>query len=239
MVALARVPDVPAIFVCHDWSSVYADPPIHPRIRRYAYVRRVWRERLVSEKGIPPEQVLFLPNAVDLARVGPPCTPAERLRTAGVYAHARAIPFIDDLAEGCRACGITFLGRLLDGVDRDQPEKTLSRCDVVFASGRMAIEALVAGCAVVNADRFGIGGLVTSARFDEFVAANFAIGALSQPASGRLVAETLQSYDEHDAGSVTARARGDCDAGTVAERLEQVYRDVLSEAAQHSADDGL
>jgi len=239
MVALARFPGVPAIFVCHDWSSVHDDPPIHPRIRRYAYVRHVLRERLVSEKGIPPKQVLFLPNAVDSARLGPPRTPARRLGTAGVYAHAGAIPFIDELDEGCRACGITFLGQLLDGVDRAQPEKTLSRCDVVFASGRMAIEALVAGCVVVNADRFGIGGLVTSARFDEFAAANFAIGALSQPASGRLVTETLEAYDERDADSVVTRARRDCEVGTVAERLEQVYRDVLVEAAHQPTDDGL
>jgi Glycosyltransferase Family 4 len=239
MVALARFPDVPAIFVCHDWSSVHDDPPIHPRIRRYAYVRHVLRERLVSEKGIPPKQVLFLPNAVDPARLGPLRAPAERLGTAGIYAHPGAIPFVDDLAEGCRARGITFLGRLLDGVDRTQPEKTLSRCDVVFASGRMAIEALVAGCAVVNADRFGIGGLVTSARFDEFAAANFAIGSLSQLPSGRLVAETLEAYDACDAGLVARRARHDCDAGTVAARLEQVYRDVLAEAAHQPIDDGL
>ena len=239
MVALARFPNAPAIFVCHDWSSVHDDPPIHPRIRRYAYVRHVLRERLVSEKGIPPNQVLFLPNAVDPARLGPQRTPAERLRTAGIYAHASAIPFIDDLAEGCSACGITFLGRLLDGVDRARPEQVLSRCDVVFASGRMAIEALVAGCVVVNADRFGIGGLVTSARFDEFAAANFAIGALSQPPSGRLVAETLEAYDACDADLVATRARRDCNSGTVAERLERVYRDVLAEAAHRPTDDGL
>jgi hypothetical protein len=239
MVALTRFTNAPAVFVCHDWSSVHDDPPIHPRIRRYAYVRHVLRERLVSEKAIPPSQVLFLPNAIDPARLGPQHIPPAQLRTAGVYAHASAIPYIDDLARGCQACGITFLGKLLDGVDRTQPEKTLSGCDLVFASGRMAIEALLTGCVVVNADRFGIGGLVTSARFDEFAAANFAIGALSQPPSQQLVAAALEAYDARDAASVVTRARHDCDIATVAERLEQIYQEVLAEAARHPADANL
>ena len=43
----------------------------------------------------------------------------------------------------------------------------------------MAIEALAAGHAVVVADRFGIGGLVTLDRLDDFGQWNFAIGGLS------------------------------------------------------------
>jgi hypothetical protein len=237
MIAMARFQDVPAIFVCHDWSSVHDDPPIHPRIRRYAYVRHVLRERLISERGISPNRVIFLNNAVDLDRLGPPRPPPERLLTAGLYAHAGTIPFLDALADGCKAQGIDFMGDLLaDPANRDRPEKTLTRCDIVFASGRMAIEALVAGYPVINVDRFGIGGLVTSSRLDEFVAANFAIGALSSPASAELIADALKAYDPGDAAKVVARARRDCDAGAAAENLERIYRIVLGEFAQEPAD---
>jgi hypothetical protein len=233
MIAMARFRDVPSIFVCHDWSSIHDDPPIHPRIRRYAYVRHVLRERLISEKGISPNRVIFLNNAVDLDRLGPPRTTPARLRTAGLYAHAGTTPFIDALADGCSAQGLSFLGDLLaDPANRDRPEKMLAGCDVVFASGRMAIEALVAGYPVINTDRFGVGGLVTGSRFDEFLAANFAIGALSSPASAELIADTLNSYDPSDAAKVATQARRVCDAATVAEKLEQIYRIVLSEFAQ-------
>jgi hypothetical protein len=238
MVALARFPGVPAIFVCHDWSSVHDDPPLHPRIRRYFYVRHVLRERLVAERGISPRQVGFLPNVVDLARLPPPRTPPRRLRTAGVYSHAGAIPYLDTLAKACEACGIGFLGELVvDNAARARPEQTLPGCDLVFASGRMAIEALVVGCTVINADRFGIGGLVTTDRFDAFVAANFAVGALSQPASVRLVAETLGAYDADDATLVLARARQDCDVRAIAGQLEETYQQVLAEIANQAADE--
>lgn len=233
MVALTRFPNVPAIFVCHDWSSVYDDPPIHPRIRRYGYVRHVLRERLVSEKGIPPERVVFLANAIDLDRVGLPRTPPARILSAGVYAHFGQASALDALAEGCRRHGITFVGEMLADVhSRKHPEGTLANCDLVFARGRMAIEALAAGCAVINADRFGIGGLVTAGRFDEFVAANFAFGALSTPASADLVAETIATYDAGDAGRVAQRVRADCDVRVAAERLEQIYATMREEAAR-------
>src|SRR3569623_1926149 len=72
MIALARFPDVPAVFVCHDWSALHDEPPLHPRIRRYLYVRHVLRERLVSEAGVAPDLVRFWGNCVDLHRLGSP-----------------------------------------------------------------------------------------------------------------------------------------------------------------------
>jgi hypothetical protein len=237
MMALTRFRNAPAVFVCHDWSSVYDDPPCHPRIGRYLYVRHVLRERLVSEKGIPPERVRFWGNTIDLTRVDEPKALPSRPRTAGVYGHAGRIPFLPLLAAACAAQGIEFLGELLrpDG-DRHHVEAALLGCDLVFASGRMAIEAIAAGCAVINADRFGIGGLVTSARMDEFLAANFAIGALSEPASEPAITQALDGYDTVDAAAVTARIRQDCDIAAGAERLEAIYREILREAAAGSID---
>ena len=232
MTALARFPDAQAVFVCHDWTSVYDDPPLHPQIGRYLYVRHVLRERLVSEKNIPPDRVQFWGNTTDLTRVDHPKVPPPRPRTAGVYCHPGRMPFLEVLAAACAARGITFLGELLRATDdRNSVERELSRCDLVFASGRMAIEAIAAGCAVINADRFGIGGLVTSSRLDEFLAANFAIGALSTPLAEATSMPVLDSYDAADAAAVTARVRRDCDIAVGAERLEAIYQSILDEAA--------
>ena len=212
MMALARFPDAPAVFVCHDWTSVYDDPPLHPRIHRYLYVRHVLRERLVSEANISPDRVQFWGNTVDVSRVGQPKVLPRRPRTAGVYGHVGKIPFLDTLAAGCGARGIIFLGELLgERYDPNHVEKELSRCDLVFASGRMAIEAMAAGNAVINADRFGIGGMVTGGRFNEFLMANFAIGALSTAPTEAAIAQALDAYDAEDAAAVTARVRHDCD----------------------------
>jgi hypothetical protein len=210
---------------------------LHPRIHRYLYVRHVLRERLVSEANISPDRVQFWGNTVDVSRVGQPKVLPHRPRTAGVYGHVGKIPFLDALAAGCGARGIMFLGELLGGRhDPNQVEKELSRCDLVFASGRMAIEALAAGTAVINADRFGIGGMITRGKFDDFLMANFAIGALSMPPTEAAIAQALDAYDAEDAAAVTARVRHDCDIAAGAERLETIYQSVLDEAAAAPAD---
>jgi glycosyl transferase family 4 len=238
MMALARFREARAVFVCHDWSSVYDDPPLHPRIGRYLYVRNVLRERLVSEKNIPSERVKFWGNTIDLIRVAKSKSPPQRPRTAGVYSHIGAIPFLDVLARGCSARGIAFLGELLHEYDQSQPvEDSLSPCDIVFASGRMAIEAIAAGCAVVNVDRFGIGGLVTGARLSEFRAANFAIGALSAPTSETALIQALDLYDSADVARVTMLVRHDCDIEMGTERLEQIYLEMLDEQIDRADED--
>ena len=236
MMALARFPQAQAVFVCHDWSSVYDDPPVHPRIGRYLYVRHVLRERLVSEKSIPPDQVEFWGNTIDVARVGQPKVLPSRPRNAGVYGHLGGIPFLDALDEACAARGIGFLGELTATADRHNVEQVLPRCDLVFASGRMALEAIAAGCAVINADRFGVGGLVTSARLTEFMAANFAIGALSMPPTHATLVHALDAYDAADAALVTTRIRQDCDIAVGAARLEAIYQTVLAGAAATPVD---
>jgi hypothetical protein len=162
--------------------------------------------------------------------------PPPALGSAGIYAHPGSVLCEDVLASVCQARGIAFHGDLLAAADRNNPERVLARCDLVFASGRMAIEALVAGCAVVNVDRFGIGGLVTTERFDEFLAANFAIGALSEPPSERLVGEALAAYDPADAAAVSEGARRDCDVRSAAARMEGIYRDVIAEHGRQAID---
>ena len=67
----------------------------------------------------------------------------------------------------------------------DKPELLLSQFDLVFAVGRSAIEAMASGCAVIVADRYGLGGLVTEMNFSAYRDANFAYGITT----GRLLTE--------------------------------------------------
>ncbi len=58
-----------------------------------------------------------------------------------------------------------------------RPEDHLSDYDLVFATGRSAIEALASGCRVVIWDGGIVGPLVTSEGLWRTIAANFAIAA--------------------------------------------------------------
>jgi len=226
--ALARFPGTPAIFVCHDFSSEIDAPPIHPRISRYLHVRSALRGRLVDECGIAASKVRFWPNTIDLQRVGPAARAPDRLATAAIFAHPGTIPFSAMIAEACERHGIAFRGELV-GKAADDVVKRLSGTDLAFASGRMALEAMARGCAVINVDRFGVGGLVTTGRFAGFADVNFAYGALSGAASPELLDREIAAYGAEDAAAVTERVRRDFASDKGAEQLETIYRDVLAE----------
>lgn len=206
--ALTRFPGTPAIFVCHDFSSEIDAPPIHPRISRYLHVRAALRGRLVDECGIAASKVRFWPNTIDLQRVGPAAPAPARLATAAIFAHPGTIRFTGMIAEACQRHGIAFRGELI-GKAADDVVKRLGGTDLAFASGRMALEAMARGCAVINVDRFGVGGLVTTDRFDGFAAVNFAYGALSDAASPELLDREIAAYRAEDAIAVTQRVRRD------------------------------
>jgi hypothetical protein len=228
MAALTRFPGTPAIFVCHDFSSEHDDPPLHPRIRRYFYVRHTLRGRLVNERGIDPELTHFWGNTIDLKRIGAARPPPQVLRNAAIFAHHGAIPFASELREACERNGVAFRGELL-GKSTDDPVRLLDGIDLVFASGRMAMEAIAAGRAVINADRFGVAGMITVKRLPEFIKANFAMGALSDhPAAGR-IDEDLAGYSVSDCASVTDYIRRECNSHVGAERIERAYLEVLEE----------
>ena len=52
MMALLHFPDVPAVYVCHDWYGHNAFAPRFPRILRFVAVDDTCRDRLVCEDGI-------------------------------------------------------------------------------------------------------------------------------------------------------------------------------------------
>jgi hypothetical protein len=229
MAALARFPNVPAVFVCHDFSAEYDDPPLHPRIRRYLYVRESLKGRLCDERGIDPAQTSLWLNTIDLHRIGPAAPVPRVLRTAAIFAHPGAITQPEIFARICERSGISFKGDALSKPTA-RPLEAIRGIDLVFASGLMAIEALAAGHVVVNADRFGVGGLVTYERLEHFGKWNFAIGGLSlHPDLSGLNGE-LAAYDPADADRVCNKIRSDWCIEKGIERLERIYREVVFEA---------
>lgn len=228
LAALLRFPDTPAVFVCHDFSSEHDDPPVHPRVRKYLYVRNTLRGRLVDEHGISPSQVAFWPNTVDLVRIGKFVPPRKQIRRAAVFAYPDSIPFTPILGRACAARGIEFNPALLSSLS-DHPLRRLRGVDLVFASGRMALEALAAGCAVINADRYGLGGLVTTKRLPAFIQANFAIGALSDAPAIEAIDAELARYDAEDVAAVADHIRVNFNSDRGAELIEAQYEEVLAQ----------
>ncbi len=115
------------------------------------------------------------------------------------------------------------VGRVVDDL-----HNRLATYDLVFTSGRMALEALAVGCAVVLCDGEGRAGLVTSDQVDSWRRDNFGRQIMTRsPTAAALLAE-IARYDAADAAAVGARIRGTAALSAHLLRVEDIYRDIVA-----------
>jgi hypothetical protein len=220
---LIRFPRTPAIHVCHGWSPIQERPPRFPQIHRYVAVSDCTRDNVVNREGIAPERTLILENAIDLRRVPERLAPLPvRIRRALAFTSSWHAAILPVLRGACEARGIEF--QVL-GLNRDEPtpEKALVNYDLVFATGRSAIEALCAGCAVITCDLNGVGGLVTPDTYEVFRRHNFALRSLTNPVTPRVIEAALDRYEKASAEAVHKRMRNDANFETYLDRLIAIY----------------
>jgi hypothetical protein len=234
--ALLHFPDTPAVQHCHAWAFWQEAPVLFPQIHRYLAVDEAVRDRLVQMEGIAPEQVEILHNCVDLGRMPPrPQPPAERPTRALAFTKHRAqLPLI---AEACARHGVQ-LDVLGAGGDRTvlDPEKELVGYDLVFATARMALEALVAGCAVVVCDSRGLAGMVDRAGFPRLRRLNFGLRSLTRPVTVEALSAEIARYDAGEAAEVARLARTAADLQPMLDRIEALHREALQAPAPEASE---
>lgn len=231
LTALLHFPGVPAVFVCHGWLPWEEDPPRFPRILRYLAVDHTVRERLVSEKGIPPELVDVVLNFVDLERFQPRTSLPPAPRRALVFSNqAHEGTHLPAVREACSRFGIEVdVAGIASGQSVTEPEKLLPAYDLVFAKGRAALEALAVGTAVVLCDATGAGPLVTSGDLDRLRPLNFGIRTLRHPLNADYLASQIERYDPADAAEVSRRIRASAGLEEAVDRMVEIYDRVLAE----------
>ncbi|MDQ1424482.1 MAG: hypothetical protein QOD72_1980 [Acidimicrobiaceae bacterium] len=223
--AALRFPDTPVVFVCHDAGAPHDVARGVPSVREYVAVDLNCRQRLVAE-GVRHDSIRMIPNAVDLDRVvtrGPVPVPP---RSAAVFGNnAVNGGFVESVRRACRRAGLS-LDEFGSGVHNtlSNPESRLADYDVVFAKARCAIEALVAGCAVIAVDQAGYGGLVTSADVGWMLDWNIGDRCLQRAHDDDAIEADLLRLDGEDARRVTEIVRGRCDLAVALDAYEQIYR---------------
>lgn len=223
MIAMATYPGVPAVLFCH--SREWADVPLHlARIWRYIAVDRMRHEFLVKRHGVDPARVVTLHNAVDLTRYPPRHAPLPA-RPANALAFTKRRGHVALLRSICESRGMAFEA-LGTGADKVvvKPEEILSRQDLVFATGRSAIESACAGAAVILADARGIAGMVTRRNFRALRKANFGSLALIHRMNPANVIREIERYDPEDAAEVTRLVRQDADLDSATDRMESLLQ---------------
>lgn len=237
-VALSALPGVPAVFHCHG-GGYFGAPFRHPRIYRYVAITPSLAQRLVIEMRLPESAMVVVPNGVDLQRFTRVRTPPARLARALFYNsyHREDSPTLRAIREAAAISGLALdeIGRRL-GSSIDNPEEFLAGYDLVFASGKSAIEALSVGCAVVAIGLTGCGELVDLDNFDRLRRANFSVAVNSPPAGARGVAAEIARYAPDVCAAVTKRTRQEANGDIAILRLEEVYADAIERNRTQDAD---
>lgn len=229
--AILAFPQVPAIWVCHDSTSWFDQPPRFSQVRRVFAVDETCRARLSNSDRIPPEKVGILPNAVDLRRcVERPS--ALRDKPAHAVSLVKHSGLEAAIQQACDHFGIE-LQAYGHGVGRpvDDIERLCANSDIVFGTARTALEAMAAGAAVVLVDGRGFGGLVTSENYERGRRLNFGLGMLTQETTPSGLIEAIASYNAQDAAIVSERVKKEADLELTISRLEDIYRSIIDEAA--------
>jgi hypothetical protein len=224
--AHARFPEVPVLCICHDAFVWYNEPVALPAILKYAAVSVACRDRVVRRFPQLADNVELLHNAVDLdafkIRPALPSNPRRALILTHDQAHITAIR-----AAGRRmGFSVHALGRGVGKVVADLPAR-LVEYDLVFTTGRMALEALAVGCAVIVVGERGLAGMVTTDVVSSWRDHNFGFALLTRPVSVHSMMNEVHRYNPADSARVSEFVRRHCSLSLYLDRLEAIYRDML------------
>ncbi len=236
--AVLAFPGVPAVFVCHGWFPWQEEPPRLPRVRRYLAVDRLRRERLVSEHGIPPEQVEILPNFVDLRRFdGGSERPATPRRALILSNGTRNGGWVGSVRAACAAAGLPLdVVGIGEGNAVTDTATLLPRYDLVFARGRAAMEAAASGAFVVLCDCEGLGPPLLATNAPDLRQWNFGVASLRTPHSEPAVRERIAAYSPTAAVAARDWMITHAGHGPAIDRLLSIYAEVIAEERAAPAD---
>jgi len=234
--AILHFPEVPVVSMIHAWTFYQEKAPQFPQVYRYLAVDQAVRDRLVQIEGADPARVEVLHNAVDLTRIPSRPRPLAK-RPLSALAFTKNKAQIPILQAACDQAGVKLeLLGLGAGRVVAAPEEELVRHDLVFATARMALEALCAGCAVVVCDARGLAGMVTPETLPRLRELNFGLRSLTGRVTVEAIAAELARYNPADAELVTTQVRKAASLEGTLDRLETLYRKAITAFAAEAPD---
>lgn len=230
MAALTAWPSAPALYFLHGYGPWEERPTVHPRLLRYAAPSGAFLPWLEVRCAAPPGQVHVIPNFFDPVRFPHQRPRGRALSRALVYHNTMdpAGPVFASITVACDAAGLELesagasFGRVLE-----DPGAVLPEYDVVFASGRSALEAMACGCAVIPVTREQTGQWIGPERFDAALDLNFTLRPDDSTAADDLN-QVLCGIQLEVLPGLAVRVRRDFTLHATVDRLESAYQEILA-----------
>lgn len=226
MAAVLALRGVPAVYCCHGATEMDKQPR-HPRIVRYVAMSPTLKLRMAVESGIDEDRIDVVYNAVDLQRFRIVRDPPPRPRRALVYRRGfdPQSPLGGQIREAVAAAGMEMECRGIGNQTTPilNPEAVLPGYDIVFTSGKSAIDALACGCAVIVLGSKTCGELVNEANFDRWRRANFSPPVNSPPTSAPAIAGEIARYAASEVAATARRLRATADLEDYVDQMVAIY----------------
>jgi glycosyltransferase involved in cell wall biosynthesis len=167
LAAIFRFRATPALFVCHGIEPWQELPPVHPAIVRYYAVGPLTAQHVCTHAGVTAADVTVIPNWVNIELFRQKETLREVPREALIVHNGLYLTVAIERA--CRDLGMSLrkYGRGL-GETSNRLDVAFQAADIVFATGKTAIEAMASGCGVILAGEAGISELILPQNFESY-----------------------------------------------------------------------
>jgi hypothetical protein len=189
----ARFPEAPMVYACHSWALAIDEPP--PLAAPAALL--AFNDRVVARL-----EASAISDDVPIHRLRQP------VRTSAMEGHripirdhlgsavalsrsfAERIPLLD---AACRQVGANLRVHT-DSATLDDSESEIMSADVVFCTGRTALEAMALARAAFVLDEVGCVGFITADRYAALESSGFDV-ALGAPTTVESLVAALHEYD--------------------------------------------
>lgn len=231
MVALCAFPVARALALIHGYHPWEEMALLHPRIRVYAVVAGRLKWWIARQIGKPEDQIRVIPNMIDPARFHTSLDARSgAIRRALVFSNyvGERDEAFAALRQAAGRCGIEVkgLGTKFDNAS-ETPEDILRGVDVVFATGRSAIEALACGCLVVPYHHGAMGDQVTASNYEAYRFDNFTVDRAVKPGSANQLCATLNKLSREGSHVLPEWVLRDFSANRVVNQLTDAYKECL------------
>ena len=227
--AALRWPGSPVLSFRRGIDPWQESPCRAPWISYWVGVDRPCVRHLREVDGVPEGRTKLLLNGVRTDRIARrDSLPPRPGRALVLSNYANDGNYLKAIREVCGVEGIECdaIGRGV-GNHRTDVHDVLRGYDLVFAKGRAALEAVVAGCAVVVCDHGGIGELVTQENFETLRERSFYYDCELEPVTAERVRARLAQWQPADSTRLSGIARDSSSLAANLDQLEAIYREAI------------
>lgn len=236
--AISYFKTIPALYLCHDSSVWFDQSPPASCLERFLAISTFVQARVMRDSGLPAHQIGLAFNAVNMSRF--PNQPRSRLqnrpRKALIFhSHLTCSTYKDKIRQACSELGIKLDEAGHGGSKKiEAPEVELPGYDLVFATGRCAIEAMACGCATILAGGEGLGSLVTTDNFASFKKENFGRSLLTNKLGSDWITSQVTKICTKDVVNVALLVRDCSSLERLVEYMLSEYKLILEKGSQGS-----